>query len=157
MELRQHNQKLELVIGKGSKIVLDGGVTIGETSITAPGEYEITGIGVEGHADESGVVYHVFVEDLAIAHLGGATKQPSEKIMEAIEDADVLVIPADDMSLPAAEAQKIVSTLEPKVVVLHPAKAEVVSKYFPKAETVDSLKCSARDLPEEGSRIIVLT
>lgn len=156
MEAKRVGEKIELRT-KSTKIVLDGGITIGELYITTPGEYEAGGVAVEGLQSPAGTIYHLFAEELALASLSEVTQLPSDEVLEAIEDVDVIILPLKEGGgLSPAESAKIVSTLEPKLVIFHPADSAVAKKQFPKLEELESLKFTKRDLSEDSTRVVVL-
>lgn len=157
MEAKLVGEKVELRT-KSTKIVLDGGIAIGELHITAPGEYEAGGVAVEGLHSPAGTIYHLFADELAIASLSEVTAIPSDEVLEEIEDADVVILPLRErVGLSPAESLKLVSTLEPKLVLLHPADSTLAKKQCPKLEELESLKFTKRDLAEDTTRVVLLT
>lgn len=157
MEAKRVGEKVELRT-KSTKIVLDGGIAIGELHITTPGEYEAAGVAVEGLYSPAGTIYHLFADELAIASLREVAKVPSDAVLEEIEDADVVILPLKEgTGLSPAESAKLVSTLEPKLVLLNPAEGALAKKQFPKLEELESLKFSKRDLAEDSTRVVLLT
>lgn len=60
--------------------------------IIGPGEYEVGGVEINGHNDgESGVVYSVVIDGLTVAILGSLKGELSEKKIDKIGSADVLL------------------------------------------------------------------
>lgn len=111
---------------------------IGHNNITAvagrrrelagPGEYEIgnvfiTGIATVGENNKNGNVLHNILylfdyDGLTIAHLGDMFEVPSQTQIEALEQVDILLVPAGGgSSLNAAKAAELVSMLEPGLVI----------------------------------------
>jgi len=97
--------------------------------IEGPGEYEVKGVFIKGipafHDAEQGkergktIIYTIEAEDLRFCHLGdlGQTQLTDEQI-EAIGHVDVLMIPVGGTyTLSSSEASKVVSQIEPKVVI----------------------------------------
>lgn len=157
MDIKLQGGKLALT-SRSVKVLLDGEVSINDYQITTPGEFEVSGVAVEGIGGDHGIIYHLFVEDIAIAHLGAITKLPSEKVLESIEDADIIVVSlGKEQSLSPEETRKIIANLEPKVALLHPVDLETATKQFSQLEQLEAIKITARDLPEDGMRIIALT
>ena len=104
---------------KGEPMVLDG-----------PGEYEITGIHVEGMraslrpvegADSPaarGTIFIFEAEELRLAHLGGLGVPLSAQQSEHLANLDVLFIPIDcPESLPAEQAARMARAIEPRIVI----------------------------------------
>jgi hypothetical protein len=60
--------------------------------IIGPGEYEVGGVEINGHNDgEDGVVYSVVIDGIAVAILGSLKGELSEKKIDKIGSADVLL------------------------------------------------------------------
>lgn len=96
--------------------------------ISGPGEYEmhdvfITGIrtyhdNVKGNERGYNTVYLFEVEGLRICHLGDLGHPLSAEQTEAMEDCDVLLVPAGgDTTISPEQAAEIVGQLGPKVVI----------------------------------------
>jgi len=96
--------------------------------VTGPGEYEISGVLIIGiptfHDEEKGVkrgkniAYLMEVDDILICHLGDLGHVLTTEQTEAIDNADVLLIPVGGVStINATTASQIVRQLEPKVVI----------------------------------------
>ena len=92
--------------------------------LSGPGEYEIgnvfiTGIATVGEANKNGNILYLFdYGGLTIAHLGDMFEVPSQTQIEALEQVDILLVPAGGgSSLNAAKAAELVSMLEPGVVI----------------------------------------
>jgi L-ascorbate metabolism protein UlaG (beta-lactamase superfamily) len=149
--------------------------------IQEPGEYEVKGVFIQGiesfHDNEQGkergknTIYVMEAEGMRLCHLGdlGQTQLTDEQV-EKIDTVDILMIPVGgNYTIDGAEAQKIISQLEPKIVIpmhfkLPKLKVELedVSKFLKamgKSDIapVDKLNIKANALPKEGaSEIIVL-
>jgi L-ascorbate metabolism protein UlaG (beta-lactamase superfamily) len=96
--------------------------------VEGPGEYEIAGVmiwGVATYRDKQrgtvhgkNTAYLFSFDDLSIAHLGDLGHTLSAEQIEALKDADVLLVPVGgNCTIDAAEAAEVVSQLEPKVVI----------------------------------------
>lgn len=60
--------------------------------IIGPGEYEVGGVEINGHNDgESGVVYSVVIDGVTVAILGSLKGELSEKKIDKVGSADVLL------------------------------------------------------------------
>lgn len=104
---------------KGEAMVIDG-----------PGEYEVTGVHIEGlraslrpvdGADARALHSTIFIfetEDLRVAHLGGLGVPLTATQAEHLSNLDVLFIPIDcPETLPADQAARVARTIEPRIVV----------------------------------------
>lgn len=147
-------------------------------SITGPGEYEHSGVTIQGFLTKSeyglsgkqeeavNTVYAVNLEGMTLVHLG-ALHDPmlSQEAREAIDDIDVLFLPVgDDGVLDAAKASKLAVTLEPRIIIpMHwsgmgsPKSLETYLKEEGgEVEKVDKLTLKKRDVSEKSGAIIVI-
>lgn len=96
---------------------------------SGPGEYEVKGAIITGipsfHDDKNGAerglntIYQLIIDDLNIVHLGDfGQSELTETQVEQIETADILLIPVGGVyTISAKEASKVVSQLEPKIII----------------------------------------
>ena len=151
---------------KGAKWQIDG-----------PGEYEIGGVFLTavpvGKHDQNGngreMVYVFDYDGITVGHLGDLKAVPSRKEVDAFGKIDILLVPVGGgKSLNAAKAAEVVNLIEPGIVVpMHyktkAAKQELDDlggflKQIGISDEIapeDSLKVSARDIPEE-TKVVVL-
>jgi L-ascorbate metabolism protein UlaG (beta-lactamase superfamily) len=155
-------------------------------AITGPGEYEHSGITVQGFLTKSeyglaknqdeamNTVYAVSLEGMTLVHLG-ALNDPmlSQEAREAIDEIDVLFLPVGgDGVLDAAKAAKLAVTLEPRIIIpMHWSGMglELNSKGISKsldaylkedggtAEKVEKLTLKKKDAAEKDGAIIVIS
>ncbi|GCF09043.1 MBL fold metallo-hydrolase [Dictyobacter arantiisoli] len=106
--------------------------------VRGPGEYEINEVLITGvasyHDDEHGkshgrnTIYVIHMDDLVICHLGDLGHALKEEQLEAVADADVLLVPiSGGKSVTATQAAEIISQVEPHVVIpmhYHPTPDE---------------------------------
>lgn len=96
--------------------------------ISGPGEYEMSDTFVTGirtyHDDQTGAergyntVYLIEVEGMTICHLGDLGHIPGSDQIEAMAQADILLIPVGGGPVISPEtAAEIVAMLEPKIVI----------------------------------------
>lgn len=97
--------------------------------ISNPGEYEVKGVFIQGipsfHDDVSGkerglnTIYTIDGEGIKMCHLGDlGQKELTPSQVDAIGDIDILLIPVGGVyTLNGKEAQKIISQIEPKIVI----------------------------------------
>ena len=145
----------------------------GSRAIAGPGEYEASGVRVNGWAlesrtDEIQSAYLVIAEDLTLACLGGASRAPSPELAERFGGADILFVPVGGAPhLDAAAAGRLVKQLAPKLVI--PSffrvpglrrKADDVTRFLTelgqRAESQDKLSIKHKDLPQ-SIRAVVLS
>ena len=97
--------------------------------IEGPGEYEVKGVKIKGMSDFSGklgekniarnAIFKIEFEGIKICHLGNFNDtQVSSEILEKILGIDILFIPiGGDFTISGKEAAKLVSQVEPKIVI----------------------------------------
>jgi L-ascorbate metabolism protein UlaG (beta-lactamase superfamily) len=110
---------------KGTKVQVEGDPKI----LDWPGEFEVNGVAIEGvsasHSAKEGsqegenVTVYVFVVDgIKICQLGGLSHELSVEALDRIGDVDVLLLPVGGGDvMDAKRAQKIMDTIEPRIVV----------------------------------------
>lgn len=148
-------------------------------AITGPGEYEHSGVTVQGFLTKSeyglgkgqeeamNTVYAVNLEGMTLVHLG-AMNDPmlSQEAREAIDEIDVLFLPVGgDGVLDAAKAAKLAVTLEPRIIIpMHwsgMGEPKALDAYLKEeggnAEKVDKLTLKKKDAAEKDGAIIVIT
>lgn len=135
--------------------------------IQEPGEYEVSGVFIQGipsfHDDKNGkekgqnTIYVIEAEGMRFCHLGDlGQNQLTDNQLEKIDEVDILMIPVGgEYTISSVEAQKIISQIEPKVVIpMHYAlpnlkfKLDSVSKF---------LKTMGKDSVVPQSKFIVKT
>lgn len=96
--------------------------------LSGPGEYEIGGVQLWGHAAKlksadgapagRNTVFVVEAEELRVVHLGGLGTPLNAAQEEEIGSVDVLIVPiGGDQVLDATQAARTVRELEPKIVI----------------------------------------
>lgn len=95
--------------------------------VAGPGEYEIAGVmitGVDTRREKRkpgparNTAYVIEVDDVTICHLGDLAHLLATEQIEALKDADVLLIPVGGQdTIGASEAVEVVAQLEPRLVV----------------------------------------
>ena len=147
--------------------------------ISGPGEYEKEGITVQGFltkseyglakgkADAVNTMYAVKLEGMTLVHLGALsdTTLPAAA-KEAIDEIDILFVPVGgDGVLDAAQASKLTTMLEPKVIIpmhwsgIGESKAldQFIKEEGEEAEKVAKLTIKKKDLADKDGAIIVIT
>lgn len=148
-------------------------------AITGPGEYEKDGITIQGfltksqyalakgHTEAMNTVYAVKLEGMTLVHLGALSDTTlSLEAREAIDEIDVLFVPiGGDGVLDPAEAAKLATFLEPKIIIpMHwsgMGEAKALDAFLKEeggdAEKVDKLTLKKKDTTEKDGAIIVIT
>lgn len=95
--------------------------------VSGPGEYEIKGIFIKGFAfsskygggDHINTIYSISLENMNLCFLGAiSTSELSFEIKEALGDIDIVFLPiGGEGVLTAAEANKLATALEPKMII----------------------------------------
>ena len=148
--------------------------------VDGPGEYEVKGIfiqGIDSYHDSSfgkerglNTIYIIETEEMKICHLGDlGQKELTDEQIEKIIEVDILMIPVGGIfTISAKEAMKIISQIEPKVVIpMHyclpklKVKLEDLDKFLKamgikKIEPLLKLSIKKKDVLTEEAKIIVL-
>jgi len=148
--------------------------------IEGPGEYEIKSIYIEGiptvcdekHCSKpiQTTIYTIEAEELRLCHLGDTNqKELTEEQLEKIGDIDILMIPiGGNLTIDAASASKIISQIEPKIVIpMHYQVPKLKMKLdgverFLKVMGIKSLQPEAKltikkkNITEEETKIVLL-
>lgn len=162
-----HNNKDAI---KGTPFLIDG-----------PGEYEVKNVFVYGipafHDDKEGAergkitMYLIEIEGVKIAHLSDfGQKSLTNEQLELLEGVDILLIPVGGhFTIDGEEAAKIVSQLQPRIVIpMHykiphvNMKLDSVDGFLKEfgatnPEKMEKLKISKKDLPQEETKVILLS
>lgn len=96
--------------------------------VTAPGEYEVGGVGVFGWAtyhdnkqgEERGknTVYSIHIDGVRVVHLGDLGHTLDDTVIEGLGTVDVLLVPVGGVyTIDAEEAKKVIEQLEPAYVI----------------------------------------
>lgn len=149
-------------------------------AIQGPGEYEHSGVTVQGFLTKSqyglpkgqldtvNTVYAVTLEGMTLVHLGALSDTVlSHEAREAIDEIDILFVPVGgDGVLSPAEASKLAVSLEPRIIIpMHwsgmgePQSLETFLKEegSKNTEKVEKLTLKKKDAVEKQGAIIVVT
>lgn len=158
------------------------GAVEGEPFVCAnPGEFEVKGLFIEGiesfHDKQKGAekgkntIFVFHFADMTICHLGDLGSALTNAQVEQIDGVDVLLIPVGGKyTIGSKEASTIINQIEPKMVIpMHYAiegskETELASvEDFCKEMGIchepekEPLKVEAKDFPEEGMTVKVLS
>lgn len=127
---------------------------------------------------QAGMVYTFSAEGISVCHIGEVSKENIVSILDKIGDVDILLVPVggpykegkeEVHILNAEEAVAVSSELEPRIVVPMQYKIpklayamEGVAAFLKAmgatgAETVDKLSMKKKDLPQEETKVIVIS
>lgn len=138
-----------------------------------PGEYETKGIHFRGihsfhnHKDEKeqleNVIFTFNVSDIRFCHLGAQGTRLTPEQLEKVGEVDILFVPVGGKGcVDAKKAKEIIEQIEPRIVVPMMYDEDSLSAFLSvmgaeKAETVDKFTVKRSELPEDNSKVIVLT
>lgn len=149
--------------------------------IEGPGEYEIGGVFITGidltspikddktpSVEAKNNVFVIYMDNIAVCHLGDLKHVPSQSQVEDMGSIDVLMVPVGGYNaLNAAQAAEVISLIEPYVVIpMHyrlpdvQVKLDPVDKFLKemgitKPEIVTNLKLAKTGLPEETQVVLM--
>jgi L-ascorbate metabolism protein UlaG (beta-lactamase superfamily) len=145
-------------------------------SICGPGEYDVKGVYIQGIpaqtrlAKEKTIIYTIESEEIRICHLGrlGQEELSSEQI-EKIGEIDILMLPVGgDETIGAKEAVKIMTQIEPKIIIPMSYHLPKLKKKLDGLEVflktlgvkplqpLAKLSIKKKDISKEEAKIIVL-
>lgn len=96
--------------------------------VRGPGEYEISDVLITGvasyHDNKRGqergrnTIYIIHIDDLVICHLGDLGHTLQEDQLEAVADADILLVPiGGHNTLNGTQAAEVISQVEPHIII----------------------------------------
>lgn len=144
-------------------------VAEGAFVIEHPGEYEVKGVPIYGIPAVRNTMFHFLVDDVKVVHLGGLSEPLSDEQLAQLGEVDVLLIPVGGGDvLTASAAADLVSRMEPRIVIpMHYKMKELTldakgwepfaKEVGGKIDQLDKLKVSKKDLPQDETRITVLS
>lgn len=144
---------------KDVNVVLSNDIKINEFSLSGPGEYEKSGVFVEGIADNGNTIYLVKAEEINLCYLGKLSHELREDEAKAIGDVDILFVPlGDEGTLPTKKALNVISCIDPRIVI--PMLYSDLSE-FKKSEgitdgEIEILKIKKSELPENERKNVIL-
>ncbi len=138
-----------------------------------PGEYDIKSVTITGiplkQEDKYVTVFLIESEDMRILNLTHIKDfNMSEDEIEALGEIDILILPVGGNTVMSASgASKVVNEIEPKIVIPSHYKmpgliidVDAMDKFIKemggKKEEMEKLTVKKKDLPEEGTKVVVL-
>jgi len=154
MEIKSKGDDRFEIKTKSATITTGEMVKVNEVELAGPGEYEVGDTNVLGFPPS---VYLISSEELKLAYLDRISSSLNDEQIEQLSEPDILMIPCGGQgSLPAKDAERMVSLIDPKLVI--PMLGDVsafAKKLATNFETVSSLKVSKSSLPEDGRKVVV--
>ncbi len=127
--------------------------------VDGPGEYEvaevsISGVSARAHIDEektqNATMYKIVMDDVRIAVVGHVYPDLSEDQLEALGTIDVLIVPigGSGYTLDGIGAHKVITKIDPKLVIPTHYHDPKLSYEVPQAELEDAIKSLGIDVSE---------
>ena len=115
--------------------------------IQGPGEYEVKGVGVIGmssyHDEQKGkerglnTLYHIEIDGINVVHLGDLGIMLSKEEIEKLDGVDILFVPVGGkVTITIQDAQRLISELEPTIIIPMHYKTSKHSKGFEEMASV---------------------
>ncbi len=97
-------------------------------TIDSPGNYTFKAVDIEGiqsyhdktHGSQRGknVMYKLKISGFTVGHLGDLGEIPDQKVLDALKDIDILLVPVGGTStIDHAEALEIIEKIKPKIAI----------------------------------------
>ena len=124
---------------------------------------------VEGIEHGANVMYVMIIDGVRMVHLGDLGHMLTDAQVEALGNVDVLFVPVGGHNaLSAKDAEELVTEIEPRIVIpmhyqLPGLKEDLdpVAKFIKQMglakEEMEKIKIVRKELPEESTRLVVLT
>lgn len=144
--------------------------------ITGPGEYEVKGVFIWGHAFDQPndpprrtTAYVLETEDITLAHLGDLSVVLTEEQLDRLEGVDVLLVPVGGHAvLDAKKAAALISEIEPRIVIpMYYSLPGIKQTLDPVAKftkelgvvptTTEKFRVAKKDLPQEETKLVIVT
>lgn len=145
---------------KDLEISMNGDIIINGFGFPGPGEYEKSGVILNGIADNDNTIYVARIEDMNVCHLGRIKRDLSEDEIKQIGDVDILFLPlGGDGTVELKVALKLLSKIDPKIVIpmLYDNIEEFKKSEGATIEDLEVLKIKKSDLPEEERQVVILS
>lgn len=148
--------------------------------LNRPGEYEIQQAFIIGAAiypplsktnrngDARNIVFTYEADGITICHMGDIRHVPTQNQVENFSNVDILLLPVGNgNSLNASQASDVIGLLEPSIVIpmhyylpqtnikLDPLEKFLKAMGLPTQESVEKLKVSKNNLPENTQTVIL--
>lgn len=164
MTITHQGQGQFTIKSKQATISLGPEVRVGEKTLPGPGEYDISGVEIEGLEDS---IFLIRTEDVFLLYLDRLNRSLTDKELDAVNKADILFIPVggtetdqQDLTVLAPEqAVKVINQIDPRIVIpMYFSSIEPFRKAEGRPlEMLKELKVTKLLLPSEDRQVVVLT
>lgn len=164
MTITHQGQGQFTVKSKDATIILGSKIKIGDRELPGAGEYEVSGVEVEGMEDG---IYLLRTEDVYLLYLNQLNRQLTNDELETVNMADILFLPVggDKTDTPELtvlnpeQSVKVINQVDPRIVVpMHFLSIEPFRAAEGKPlEMMKEFKVTKAGLPQEERQIVVLT
>jgi len=140
-------------------IILGAEVAIGDFKLPGPGEYEKSGVFIEGISKNGNTIYVINVEEMRLCYLGRISHDLREDEAKEIGAVDILFTPlGEEGSTNLNQSLKIISRIDPRIVIpmLYSDLAAFKKSEGITEDGIDVLKIKKIDLPEDERRNVIL-
>ncbi|HOX40989.1 MAG TPA: MBL fold metallo-hydrolase [bacterium] len=161
MQIRFKGEDTFEIKSKDLVAILGKGLSVNGFVFPGPGEYEKSGIIINGISNGDNTIYTLVVEDIILCHLGHISKELTEDEIKQIGPVDMLFLPLGaDGSTQVKLATKILADIDPRVVVPMLYTDSELGE-FKRSEgvtdgEVEIFKVKKSDLPEEERQIVII-
>lgn len=150
------------VKSKDISIILDEkGVAVDDYLFNNPGEFERRGIFIEGVVPNGdGTVFLIHVEDISLCFTGKLSHLLSSDAVKSFGDVDILFVPMGlDGTISEEEAEKTISTVDPKVVVptYFDFDSDLKKVLGMEPELIDNYRIKKAEIPTEDRKLVVFS
>lgn len=162
-------QSADVVVMSSNGIDIANAVSGSPMIICEPGEYESKSIFVYGKQYGSQTMYQLTIEDMSIAFIGSVKiREATNSTLELIEGCDLLIVPVGGGAVCSAkDAVQLINQIEPRVVIPSYYKTKgskgidgvdvFLKEYSAPSEEIDKLKLVKSALPQEDTRVMVIS
>jgi L-ascorbate metabolism protein UlaG (beta-lactamase superfamily) len=163
MTISHQGQGKFTIRSKQATIMLAEQPSVDQRTLTNPGEYEISGVEIEGFADG---LFLFRTEDIFLLYLGKLNRALTDNELEAVNIADIVFMPVggdktdvDGLTvLGPDQAVKLINQLDPRIVIpmyyesMEPFRAAEGKPL----EMLKELKITKSNLPADERQVVVL-
>lgn len=155
------------------KISSISGISGSPFTIENPGEYDLKGVTIAGiplkQGDSYVTIYLIEAEDLKILFLAHISDfNIKQEDLESLGEIHILMLPVGGESvMSASKAVEVINAVDPKVVIPTyykstgvTTKLDTIDKFLKEygttGESMEKLSIKKKELPTEGTRVVIL-
>lgn len=149
------------VKSKDVTIILGHEIVVNNFVLPGPGEYEKSGVFVEGIPDNKNTIYVIKAEEINLCYLGKITHDLKENEVKEIGDTDILFVPlGKEETLGVKKSVALISKIDPKIAIPMYFNENELEE-FKKSEGItdgetDVLKIKKSELPADERKNVIL-